>query len=442
MNRALILFTRIPEAGKTKTRLMPYFSGEECERLHTCFLKDISAVTRKVDADILVFYTGGKPYALKKIFGLIVQYVEQEGETLGDRMYNAFNAVLGAGYDQAVLIGTDVPTINADIIENAFCQIDDSQIVMGPTTDGGYYLVGMNVPVKEVFGLKRYGDSSVFDATVRAAGNSGFRVAVTDELSDIDEATDVAVLRRLMRSSDNLRKSNTAKMLAESLKISIIIPTYNEKNTIERMLEQLKPYREDAEVIFADGGSTDGTVEAIGSQFRVIKSGKGRAVQMNTAAKEAKGDVLFFLHCDSELPKDITGEIRRCMMDHQYGCFGVGFHSKNFFMLTNSVISNHRAFSRGLPFGDQGIFIDRDLFFEIGMFPEIPIMEDYELGRILKSRGIKPGRTERRIYTSTRRYERGTVGILKTEFMMWDLRRKYRDGMNIDEIAQRYKDIR
>ena len=421
---------------------MPYFSDEECAELHTCFLKDISVAVRKVDADILVFYTGGKPHALRKIFGGRAQYVEQEGETLGDRMHNAISSVLETGYESTVLIGTDIPSVNAGIIENAFRQIDDGQIVMGPTTDGGYYLIGMNTPVEEVFSLKQYGDGSVFDATVKAADDSGFRVAMTEELSDIDEPADIAAFRSMMRNNNRFRNSNTGKMLTDTLKTSIIIPTFNEKNTIGRMLEQLKPYREDAEIIFADGGSTDGTVEAIGDEFRVIKSGKGRAVQMNTAAKEAKGDVLFFLHCDSELPKDITGEIRRCMANHQYGCFGVGFHSKNFFMLTNRVISNHRAFSRGLPFGDQGIFIDRELFFDIGMFPEIPIMEDYELGRVLKARGIKPGRTGRRIYTSARRYGKGTAGILKTEFMMWDLRRKYRKGMSIDEIAERYRDIR
>lgn len=442
LKRALIIFTRIPEAGRTKTRLMPYFSGEQCAELHTCFLRDISASVRNVDADVFVFYTGGKPCALNEIFGSRAQYIEQKGETLGARMHNAVRSVLGAGYESAVLIGTDIPAVSADIIEKAFNRIDDAHIVMGPTTDGGYYLIGMNTPVEEVFSLKQYGDSSVFDATVRAADDSGFRVAAVDELSDIDEAADVAFFRNEMKNSDRLRKSHTGRFLASSVKISVIIPTYNEKKTIGRMLEQIRPYRDDAEIIFVDGGSTDGTVEAIGDEFRLIKSDKGRAVQMNTAAKLSGGDVLFFVHCDSELPKDITGEIRRCMADHQYGCFGVGFHSKNFFMLTNRVISNHRAFSRGLPFGDQGIFIDREVFFDAGMFPEIPIMEDYEFGRILKSKGILPGKTRNRIYTSARRYEKGTMGILRTEYRMWNLRRKFRNGMSIDEIADRYRDIR
>ena len=99
---------------------------------------------------------------------------------------------------------------------------------------------------------------------------------------------------------------------------------------------------------------------------------------MNAGAVQSKGDILFFLHCDSILPDDFENEIRHCMSRHNLGCFGVKYKAGNLFMLTNRLISNHRAAVRGIPFGDQGIFIDRELFFEAGMFPEIPIMEDYE----------------------------------------------------------------
>ena len=97
---------------------------------------------------------------------------------------------------------------------------------------------------------------------------------------------------------------------------------------------------------------------------------------------------------------------------------------------------------RGLPFGDQGIFISRELFFDMGGFPEIPIMEDYEFGRKLKAAGIRPGRTEKRITTSARRYGKGTLSILRTEFSMWKLRKMYRNGMPAEEVSRRYRDIR
>ena len=132
-----------------------------------------------------------------------------------------------------------------------------------------------------------------------------------------------------------------------------------------------------------------------------------------------------------------------------WGCFGVKFPSRNIFMITNRIISNHGARFRWLPYGDQGIFIDRDLFFEMGMFPEIPIMEDYEFSLKLKRYGFRPGMASRRITTSTRRYirpghglVRETCDILRTELNMWRLRSMFRRGKSPEEIIKLYKDIR
>ena len=442
MKRALIIFTRIPEAGKTKTRLMPRFDAEECAKLHICMLLDLATEVKSVEADVFVFYTGGNLSLLKNIFGNQMQYFEQQGESLGDRMYDAIRDVLNRGYDQAVLVGTDIPTLSAEIINSAFEQIDDNQITMGPTSDGGYYLIGMNKPVKEVFNLEKFSDSSVWESTAAAAEKAGYKVAKIVEQSDIDEPEDIADFRNKIRKDRKLRNSNAGKMITDSLKISIIIPTYNEESTIGKMVEQMRPYQSDAEIIFVDGGSTDKTTEILGNEFKLIKTEKGRAIQMNSAADVATGDVLFFLHCDCEIPADITGEIRRCMTGNQYGCFGVRFQSNNLFMHTNQALSNFRAFSRGLPFGDQGIFIDRELFFKIGKFPELPVMEDYELSRRLLMRGFKPGRTTNKLIASDRRYGKGTFSILKTEYKLWNYRRQYRKGTDLRDIAKEYKDIR
>jgi GT2 family glycosyltransferase len=130
------------------------------------------------------------------------------------------------------------------------------------------------------------------------------------------------------------------------------------------------------------------------------------------------------------------------MAKNEWGCFGVKFPSRNFFMFTNRVISNHRAFCRQLPFGDQGIFIDRNLFFETGMFPEIPVMEDYEFSRRLRRYGFRPGVTARRITSSPRRYGEGTRSILKTEISMWYLRYLYRKGCSMEKLKEKYMDIR
>lgn len=151
---------------------------------------------------------------------------------------------------------------------------------------------------------------------------------------------------------------------------------------------------------------------------------------------------MLFLHCDSELPERPLAEIRRVMKDHAAGCFGIAFHSRNFFMWTCKVISNHRIKDRKVMFGDQGIFVDRDLFFEAGMFPELPIMEDYQFSLNLKEMGVKLGMAKRRIYTSDRRFPKGTISKLKVMWKMNRLRKMHRDGVDIHLISQMYKDIR
>lgn len=226
------------------------------------------------------------------------------------------------------------------------------------------------------------------------------------------------------------------------MKISIIIPTYNEESTIERLMETLEPLNERCEILFVDGGSTDGTLALLKDRYPVIQSPKGRAKQMNKGAEESSGDVLFFLHCDSEVPATALEEIETVMKKYRAGCFGIAFHSKHFFMWTCRVISNHRIKDRKVMFGDQGIFIDRELFFEAGMFPNLPIMEDYQFSLTLKEMDVKLGIAKHRIYTSDRRFPKKTIPKLKVMWKMNRLRKMYRDGVPIDRISKMYRDVR
>ena len=137
--RAVIVFTRVPVPGKTKTRLMPYFTPKQCEQIHICLLKDIERECEQVAADIFVCYTPeDKEKKIRKIFGKEAKYFPQRGEDLGVRMYVAIEDVLKMGYDSCILFGTDIPELHSTDMENAFRVLETKDIVFGPTEDGGY----------------------------------------------------------------------------------------------------------------------------------------------------------------------------------------------------------------------------------------------------------------------------------------------------------------
>jgi len=315
-------------------------------------------------------------------------------------------------------------------------------VVFGPTWDGGYYLVGMKKPFREVFEKQTYGQGTVLENTIRALEKQGISAGYIRKNYDIDEREDICLFRRRMRENPALQKTETGKYLLKKQRISVIVPVYNEETTVGKLQEQLWPLRKRCEIIFVDGGSTDHTLSLIRPEFKTLHSPKSRAVQMNMGARESSGDILFFLHSDSELPGKPLAEIRAVMKDYRAGCFGIAFHSANFFMWTCRVISNHRIKDRKVMFGDQGIFIERELFFEAGMFPEMPVMEDYQFSLTLKEMGIKLGMAKHRIYTSDRRFKGRTIPKLKVMWKMNRLRKMYRDGVPIDTIDKLYRDVR
>ena len=443
MKNAIIIFTRAPLPGMTKTRLMPFFSPAACAKLHRCFLQDIEKECRRVEADVYIAYTPENAQRdLVPIFGHDRKYFPQGAGNLGDRMYHGIQKVLTQNYDACILIGTDIPELKAEHIKQGFAVLQNKDIVLGPTNDGGYYLVGMKVPECKVFAQNSYGHGNVLEQTTRYLRSQGITIGYTARLTDIDRPEDVRKFKDQMRNNRKLQRTETGKYLLRNSKISIIVPIYNEEATIGRMQEQLRPLKGRCEIIFVDGGSSDRTLERISSEFRLLHSQKGRQHQMNLGARKSSGEILFFLHCDSELPRKPLEQIRYVMKDYRVGCFGIAFHSCNFFMFTCRIISNHRIKDRKVMFGDQGIFIDRSLFFAVGMFPDLPIMEDYQFSLTLKARGERIGITKDRIYTSDRRFPIGTLEKLKMMWKMNRLRKMYRDGADIAKIADAYRDIR
>ncbi len=441
--KALIIFTRVPVPGHTKTRLMPYFNGNQCAGLHRAMLMDINNESKALSIDRFIFYTPEDSQGeLQKIFGGEVFYEKQQGSDLGEKMENALEAVLEKGYESCVLIGTDVPEISNGELVAAFTKLNNADVVFGPTLDGGYYLVGMKSLQKSVFHNQSYGHNSVLENTLAALEEDKLKVDFVKELSDIDTKEDIYIFRNRITMSKALQKLSTSQFLMDNRRISIIVPLYNEESTIVKLQKQLTPLKDKCEIIFVDGGSTDKTLELIDPGFKVVSSPKGRGNQMNYGAGESTGDVLLFLHCDSELPENPLEEITEVMKKYRVGCFGIRFNSQSGLMRICGIMSNRRVKDRKIIFGDQGIFIDRKLFFDIGMFPDLPLMEDYELSIRLKKCGEKPGLTKERIITSDRRFPKGTIPKLQLMMKMQKLQRMYRHGVPIEKISAMYRDVR
>lgn len=223
--------------------------------------------------------------------------------------------------------------------------------------------------------------------------------------------------------------------------ISIIVPVYNEEKNIGALLEQLETLAGEYELLITDGGSRDRTLPIIGDRAEIIRGAKGRAAQCNAAAQQAHGDIFFFLHCDSILEADVLNKIESAVAAGAgWGCLCLRFAGRGALLAFGAWVSNLRVRLRKIVFGDQGIFITRKLFASLGGFPELPLMEDYELSLRLRRRGIAPKQINSVIITSSRRFLEG--GIFATTWQMHKLRFLYRRGMDIEQIAAKYKDCR
>lgn len=192
MDKALILFTRVPIPGKTKTRLMPFLTGEECAKVHTCFVKDIYAKAKEVEADIFVFYTPkDEKEILKKELDDQAVFLPQYGDDLGERMKNAVGICLRMGYQKVILMGTDIPQIHPETLTDAFESLEKKDIVIHPTFDGGYYLIGMKKEYDSIWKIEHYGTNTVIYDTLQHMRSERLSTAVGQMYYDVDDKGDL-----------------------------------------------------------------------------------------------------------------------------------------------------------------------------------------------------------------------------------------------------------
>ncbi len=223
------------------------------------------------------------------------------------------------------------------------------------------------------------------------------------------------------------------------MKISVVIPTLNEESHIEKTLQSVTKQEGDYEVYVVDGGSIDNTVTVAKKYACVINSQRGRANQMNAGAKLCTGDVLLFLHGDTLLPDNAFREIRKRMNDVTVagGSFYIAFDADNFILRGVSFITrfNFRLFH----FGDQGIFVRRDVFQKLHGYKEMPIMEDYDFYKRLGKQG-KVILVRMPVISSARRFIR--KGVIRQLLINKFVVLAYWAGMDIQTIKRFYDDMR
>lgn len=210
MKKALICFTRIPKPGKTKTRLMPFLSPEQCAELHTAFLHDLSEMLREYSVPCYIFYTGLENEAqlqvLKDIFPFAKGFLPQLGADLGEKMHSALLHVLSEGYDCCILTGSDLPLMSAEHLNSGFEALEKADVTLGPTEDGGYYLVGIKKPCPPLFSKQQYGSGSVYENALKALSQAGESFSPALGCSDVDTPEDLLTLKdKLSESSFTAR---------------------------------------------------------------------------------------------------------------------------------------------------------------------------------------------------------------------------------------------
>jgi rSAM/selenodomain-associated transferase 2 len=365
--------------------------------------------------------------------GADIEYRAQSDGDIGERMERSFHDAFDRGACRVVLIGTDCPGIMPEIMDDAYKALSsETDLALGPATDGGYYLVGMCRHIPELFRDILWSTETVLQETRKVADRLDLTVHLVTMLDDVDRPEDLAVFDQICEREP---AADTPP------RISVIVPALNEAENIGPTLTAACSGT-NIELIVVDGGSDDNTAAVARSLGAiVIDTQPGRAGQMNAGAAHATGDLLLFLHADTLLPDGFDKLVRDTLNQTGTAAGAFEFRMDATSPSLNLIqwLTNYRSRRWQMPYGDQGLFVRKELFDALGGFPDIPIMEDFEIVRRLRRHG-RITTVPAPAVTSARRWL--NRGIWRTTLLNNLIILAYRVGISPSRLARWYERAR
>lgn len=390
--QALILFMRRPQAGQVKTRLAATHGDQFALELYVKLLRRTLGVCltfqrKRPNVDLLVFVTPAAAIPeIARDFPGPWRLLPQSDGHLGRRMDQAFTTCRHLGYRRTVLVGTDLCDLEESDLEAAFAELGRAPVVLGPAADGGFYLVGLRPVSHPAFHPETWGTSSVYARTRAAFGAAGLIVRSLAVRHDLDTANDLPRIQ-----ADPLFTS----------RVSVIVPTRRRPEQVQPFLDRIRTGLWPGDEILlvhpvAPCPSRPGPAQPpfaacdhLHRPVRLLPSALGRGRQLNTGARAATGDLLWFLHDDCRPPAGFGYHLHHfaARPDQALGCFRLAFKPSRPELDLIAAWANLRTRVLHRPYGDQGLFCRRRTYDQIGGFQRPMLMEDVEFVRRARTLG-------------------------------------------------------